>query len=46
MRVFPEASTVFDAVKRMRELYPTEDEPMAFDLEWCLVHFYLTLSTM
>jgi len=32
-RIFPEASTVFEAVKATRELYPDADEFMAFELE-------------
>ena len=32
-RVFPEASTVFEAVKATRGLYPDADEFMAFELE-------------
>lgn len=32
-RVFPEASTVFEAVKKTRELCPNEEEFMAFELE-------------
>ena len=32
-RVFPEASTIFEAVKMMKELYPDEKEFMAFELE-------------
>lgn len=32
-RVFPEASTIFEAVKMVKELYPSKDEFMAFELE-------------
>jgi len=32
-RIFPEASTVFEAVKATRGLYPDADEFMAFELE-------------
>jgi len=32
-RIFPEASTVFEAVKATRELYPYADEFMAFEFE-------------
>lgn len=32
-RVFPEASTVFEAVKTTRKLYSDEEEFMAFELE-------------
>lgn len=32
-RIFPEASTVFKAVKATRELYPDAEEFMAFELE-------------
>lgn len=32
-RVFPEASTVFEAVKATRQLYPKAEEFMAFELE-------------
>ena len=32
-RIFPEASTVFKAVKATRELYPYAEEFMAFELE-------------
>lgn len=32
-RVFPEASTVFEAVEETRRLYPGEKEFMAFELE-------------
>lgn len=32
-RIFPEASTVFEAVRATRELYPDADEFMAFELE-------------
>lgn len=32
-RIFPEASTVFEAVKATRELYPYAEEFMAFEFE-------------
>jgi ASC-1-like (ASCH) protein len=32
-RIFPDASTVFEAVKAAKELYPKEQEFMAFELE-------------
>ncbi|MCK4668745.1 hypothetical protein E3J49_08815 [Candidatus Bathyarchaeota archaeon] len=32
-RIFPEASTVFEAVKAVKELYPKAEEFMAFELE-------------
>ncbi len=32
-RIFPKASTVFEAVKATKELYPTAEEFMAFELE-------------
>ena len=32
-RIFPEASTVFEAIKATRELYPDAEEFMAFELE-------------
>lgn len=32
-RVFPEASTVLDAVKATKELYPKAEEFMAFEFE-------------
>ena len=32
-RIFPGASTVFDAVKSIKELYPNAEEFMAFELE-------------
>ena len=32
-RVFPEASTVFEAVKKIREFYPGQEEFMAFELK-------------
>ena len=32
-RIFPQASTVSDAVKAARELYPDAEEFMAFELE-------------
>jgi len=32
-RIFPEASTVFEAVKAAKELYPNAEEFMAFELE-------------
>jgi len=32
-RIFPEASTVFEAVKATKELYPVGEEFMAFELE-------------
>jgi len=31
--MFPEASTVFEAVQATRELYPDSEEFMAFELE-------------
>jgi len=32
-RIFPEASTVFEAVKSTREIYPDAEEFMAFELK-------------
>lgn len=32
-RIFPEASTVFEAAKAASELYPNAEEFMAFELE-------------
>jgi len=32
-RVFPETSTLFEAVKAAKELYPDDEEFMAFELE-------------
>jgi ASC-1-like (ASCH) protein len=32
-RIFPQASTVFEAVKAAKELYPEAEEFMAFELE-------------
>lgn len=32
-RVFPEASTIFEAVGNIRQVYPKEKEFMAFELE-------------
>ena len=32
-RIFPEASTVFEAVKSTTQIYPDADEFMAFELE-------------
>ena len=32
-RIFPEASTVFEAVKAAKKLYPNAEEFMAFELE-------------
>lgn len=32
-RIFPEASTIFEAVKATKELYPETEEFMAFELE-------------
>lgn len=32
-RIFPDASTVFDAVKATKEIYPNAQEFMAFELE-------------
>ena len=32
-RIFPEASTIFEAAKATKELYPNAEEFMAFELE-------------
>ncbi len=32
-RVFPQASTIFEAVGNMKQIYPSEEEFIAFELE-------------